>query len=129
MIDFTDCDFKVKIEEITYVFIKQRRRGQFSTLKYDPICNDVLASACFGTFKASFLNLLTTFWLRTTDEGFEPDMRIWSILLIKFNSKWCIHFSRILFLYGITYRDFKVKNYEMAYLLFRQRRRGCNVQF
>ena len=32
-------------------------------------------------------------------------MRIWSILLVKFNAKWCIHFSRILFLYDITYRD------------------------
>ena len=38
--------------------IKQRRRDQFSTLKYDSICHDVLASAGFGTFEASFLNLL-----------------------------------------------------------------------
>ena len=58
MIDFTYCNFEVNIEEITYVLIKQRRRGQFSTLKYDPICHDVVASACFGTFEASFLNLL-----------------------------------------------------------------------
>ena len=56
MIDFTYSDFKVKLEEITYVLIKQRRRGQFSMLKYDPICPDVLASVCFGTFEASFLN-------------------------------------------------------------------------
>ena len=61
MIDFTYCDFKVKTEEITYVLIKQRRRGQFSTLKYDPIYHDVLVSACFGTFEASFLNLLSFF--------------------------------------------------------------------
>ena len=55
-------------------------------------------------------------------------MRIWSILLIKFHSKCCIHFSRIVFLYNITYRDFKVKNNEMAYLIFQQRKRGFNVQ-
>ena len=61
MIDFTYCDFRFKVEKITYVLIKQRRRGQFSTLKYDPICQKVLASACFGTFEASFLNLLNYF--------------------------------------------------------------------
>ena len=61
MIDFTFCDFKAKIEEITYVLIKQRRRGQSSWLKNDPICHDILASACFGTFEASFLNLLNSF--------------------------------------------------------------------
>ena len=38
-------------------------------------------------------------WLRTTDEGSVPEMRIWSILLIKSDLKWCIHLSRSLFLY------------------------------
>ena len=37
--------------------------------------------------------------LRTTDEGSVPEMRIWSILLIKSDLKWCIHLSRSLFLY------------------------------
>ena len=36
-------------------------------------------------------------WLRITDEGSLPEMRIWSILLIKFDLKWCIHLSRIFF--------------------------------
>ena len=35
-------------------------------------------------------------WLRITDEGSVPEMRIWSISnLIRF--KWCIHLSRSLF--------------------------------
>ena len=38
-------------------------------------------------------------WLRITDEGSVPEMRIWSILLIKSDIKWCIHLRRSLFLY------------------------------
>ena len=37
--------------------------------------------------------------MRITDEGSVPEMRIWSILLIKSDLKWCIHLSRSLFLY------------------------------
>ena len=37
-------------------------------------------------------------WLRITDEGSVPELRIWSILLIKSDLKWCIHLSS-LFLY------------------------------
>ena len=37
-------------------------------------------------------------WIRITDEGRIPEMRIWSILLIKSDLKWCIHLSRRLFL-------------------------------
>ena len=33
------------------------------------------------------------------DEGSVPEMRIWSILLIKSDLKWCKHLSRSLFLY------------------------------
>ena len=33
-----------------------------------------------------------------------PEMRIWSILLIKFDSKWCIHLSRRFFSYLSCYR-------------------------
>ena len=35
-----------------------------------------------------------------TDEGSVPEMRIWSILLIKSDLKWCIHLSISLFLYS-----------------------------
>ena len=36
-------------------------------------------------------------WLRIIDEGSVPEMRIWSISLIKSDLKWCIHLSRSLF--------------------------------
>ena len=50
------------------------------------------ASAFFGTFWALFFNFFNYFlWLRITDEGSIPEMRIWSILLIKSDLKWCIH--------------------------------------
>ena len=47
----------------------------------------------------SFQHLIILFWLRITDEGSVPEMRIWSILLIQSDLKWCIHLSRSLFLY------------------------------
>ena len=54
--------------------------------------------ACFDTFVASLYNFVIYFiWLRITDEGLVPEMRIWSILLIKSDIKWCIHLSRGLF--------------------------------
>ena len=37
-------------------------------------------------------------WRMITDEDFLPEMRIWSILLIKSDFKWCQHL-RSLFLY------------------------------
>ena len=45
--------------------------------------------------------LLKLFWLRITDEGSVPEMRIWSILQIISDLKWCIHvhLSRSLFIY------------------------------
>ena len=36
--------------------------------------------------------------LRITDEGSIPEMRIWTITLIKSDLKWCIHLSRRLFI-------------------------------
>ena len=42
---------------------------------------------------------LPPFWLWITDEGSVPEMRIWSILLIQSDLKWCIHLSSSLFLY------------------------------
>ena len=58
------------------------------------ITPSLLALACFGTFWTSILNFLNYFvCLRITDEGSVPEMRIWSILLIKSDLKWCIHAS------------------------------------
>ena len=39
------------------------------------------------------------FWLRITDEGSIPEMRKWSILVIKSDLKWCIHLNRSPLLY------------------------------
>ena len=55
-------------------------------------------SSCLSTF-----NWCITFyyfiWLRTTCEGSVPEMRIWFILLMKSDFKWCtcIHLSKIFF--------------------------------
>ena len=54
----------------------------------------------FGHFLALFFNFYNYFlWLRITDEGSMPEMRIWSILFIKSALKWCIHLRRSLYLY------------------------------
>ena len=81
-----------------------------------------LKIACFGTFWAllyNFLNYfvwLRIFWaslfhfstylvlLRITEEGLVPEIRMWSILLIKSDLKWRIHLSRSLFLYSTVYQ-------------------------
>ena len=42
----------------------------------------------------------TTFLLRIPDEGSVPTMRIWSILLINSDSKWCIYPSISLFIFA-----------------------------
>ena len=55
----------------------------------------------FWNFWAIIFNFLNYFvWLRITDEGSVPEMRILSILLIKSDLKWCIHLSRSLYLYS-----------------------------
>ena len=53
--------------------------------------------ALFGNTFQLLLNYFV--WLRITDEGLVPEMRIWSILLITSESKWCIQISRSLFSY------------------------------
>ena len=59
-----------------------------------------MALACFALFLGITFHLFKYFvWLRITDEGSVPEMRIWSILFIKSDLKWCIHLSRSLFLY------------------------------
>ena len=80
------------------------RASKFSVLKLIEI---VILSVyytilfCFSLFRhywASLFNFYNFFlWLRITDEGSVPEMRIWSILLIKSVQKWCMHLSRSLF--------------------------------
>ena len=60
----------------------------------------ILVLALFGTFFGITFQLLYYYvLLRITDEGSVPEMRIWSILKIKSDLKWCIHLSRSLFSY------------------------------
>ena len=56
----------------------------------------------FWNFRTIIFNFWNHFvWLRITDEGSWPEMRIWSILLIESDLKWCIHLSRSLFILGM----------------------------
>ena len=56
----------------------------------------------FRHFWVSHFNFLNYFvWLRITDEGSLPEMRIWSILLIKSDLKWCIHLRRSLCIFAM----------------------------
>ena len=63
------------------------RASNFPCLKFIEIviCGfitpSLLALPCFGTFGHKFLTYFL--WLRNTDEGSVPEMRIWSISLIK----------------------------------------------
>ena len=50
-----------------------------------------------------FLNYIV--WVRITDEGSVPEIRIWSISLIQSEYKWCIHLSRSLYLNIVLHRD------------------------
>ena len=54
-----------------------------------------LVSALFGII----FQLLQLLSLAKDDEGSIPEMRMWSILLIKSDLKWCIHLDRSLYLY------------------------------
>ena len=55
----------------------------------------LLATACFWHFLViTFQLFILHVWLRITDEGSVPEMRIWSILLIKSDLKWCIQLRR-----------------------------------
>ena len=51
----------------------------------------------------------TPFWLRITEEGLVPEKRIWSILFIKSDLKWCIHHSSNLFIFAIKYLTSQAK--------------------
>ena len=56
----------------------------------------------YGIPYSSLFNVFNyLLWLRITDEGSLPEMRIWSILLIISDLKWCIHPSRSLFIFQL----------------------------
>ena len=54
-------------------------------------------------------------WLRITDEGSLPDMRIWSILWIKSALKLCIHLSKSPFWYVIKHSETAFSNSNVKY--------------
>ena len=54
----------------------------------------------FWHFRAIIFNLwIYSVWLMITDDGSLPEMRIWSLLIIKSDFKWCVYFRRSLYLY------------------------------
>ena len=64
----------------------------------------LLASASLGTFVTSLFNFLNYFvWLRITDEGSVTEMRIWSILFMKLDLKWCTHLDLFLYFNHFTH--------------------------
>ena len=56
-------------------------------------------TCCFPSCSISRMHL-DFIWQRITDEGSVPEMRMWSILLVESDLKWCIHLSRSLLLYS-----------------------------
>ena len=72
-------------------------------------------SACVGTFGTLFNIWNYMVWLRITDEGSVTEMRIWSILLIKSESKWCIHLNRGLFL-NLTLFRYHISIFDNTFL-------------
>ena len=80
------------------------RASKFPVFKIEIVILWVYYTIRFG-FSLFWHFLVITFqlfilhvWLRITDEGSVPEMRIWSITLIYSDSKWCIHLSRSLYL-------------------------------
>ena len=76
-------------DSVNSVIFERRKRklNEFMELHHsqcrNSLCTDrVDRRVCFGTFLFLLFNFLTTFWLRTTDEGSVPEMSIWSISLI-----------------------------------------------
>ena len=75
-------------------------------LLHHPFWLQLVLRHFWGIIFQPFLN--NSVWLRITDEGSVPEMRIWSILLIKSDLKWCIHLSRSLFLNTNRYSYYDV---------------------
>ena len=108
----------------TLVDLQRLRASKFSMLKLIEIVilwvyyTIPFGLSFFRYFLALFFNFFNYFvWLRITDEGSIPEMRIWSILLINSDLKWCIHLSRSLYLY------YKNKNEVILVFLFGKNKR------
>ena len=82
-------------ESITIFRIKINWNCNFVGLLHHPLWLQLVLALSDHLFQ--LLNFFV--WSRITDDGSLPEMRIWSILFIKSDLKWCIHLSRNLFLY------------------------------
>ena len=99
--------FYVRLQLIRSVL----RASKFSVLKFIEIVilwiyyiASLLVSASYLYFYDIYFQFLNYFvWLRITDEGSVPQMRIWSILLMKSDLKWCIHLDLFLYFNHFTY--------------------------
>ena len=100
------------------------RASKFSVLKLIEVvilwvyCTIPLSFGFFRHILALFLKFYNYFlWRRITDEGSISEMRIWSILLIKSDLKWCLHLSRSLFL---NFTRFSTVNSIVFHLMYGQ---------
>ena len=83
------------------------RTSSFSVFKIDWNCNFMgllhhpfwLQLVFWHFLVITFQLFILHVWLRITDEGSVPEMRIWSIMLIGSDLEWCIKLGRGLFLY------------------------------
>ena len=116
------------------------RASKFSVFKIDLNCNSVgllhhpfwlrlVFRRFWGINFQPFVNYFV--WPRITDEGSVPEMRIWSILLIRSDLKWCIHLSRSLFLYSNCPKYRGVSREEPTHytikLMFNNTNRGISI--
>ena len=86
-------------------FINSRRGQSSGRCSFSPSSSALLFN---------FVNYFV--WLRITDEGSVPKMRIWFKLYIKSDIKWYIHLSRSLFLYFIKINDLQKMTHSEARL-------------
>ena len=90
------CLIQTKVHAATEVLFPRSTEGTKNSAAV--MVGIVLASACFGNFGVITFRFFNFFiLLRITDDGSVPEMRIWSLLVIKSDWKQCIHLRRNLF--------------------------------
>ena len=58
---------------------------------------NIFSILLFMNNKTCYFNIINYFVVLRIIKGSVPEIRIWSILLIQSDLKWCIHLSRSLF--------------------------------
>ena len=117
------CKFPMIMHFVPILHMRSRSKINFYVFNYDKTSLKFCASFRFvlavfmkkfqkihylGYVRRGIISFIQLFkllnyfvWLRITNEGSVPEMRIWSILLIKTALKWYIQLGRSLF--GQTY--------------------------